>query len=53
MKIRYVLILALLLAAFGYVGEQDYQIKAAEACEAKGGNWDGKICVKECNRATY
>jgi len=47
MKIRYILILAFLAAAFGYVGEEDYQIKSATSCEAKGGEWNGQICVKE------
>lgn len=36
---------AFVILAFAYVSEQDYQIKSAEACEAKGRTWDGKGCV--------
>lgn len=50
MKVDWKIILAfaVMLAAFGWVGEMDYQDQIAAECEQKGGDWNGKFCVKEC-----
>lgn len=44
--LRAVIGIVFVVVAWAYVSNQDYQIKAATACENKGGNWDGNSCVK-------
>lgn len=36
-----------LILVFAFVGEQDYQDQSAVYCEKVGGDWDGKICLKD------
>lgn len=44
-QLRFVLIIAGLALAFGYVGESDYQEAARNSCEAKGFHWNGENCM--------
>lgn len=45
MKLRYLLALAIILVLYGYVSDMDYQDKLRAACDRKGGEMNGDVCV--------
>lgn len=47
MKLRYPLAVAFVLVLWAWASNMDYHDQMAAACEAKGGDWNGQMCVKE------